>query len=123
MNKLAKITVLTLLTIISLCCGSEKNISAINDNSKITEEQAIKIVFSLPEVQNIPELEAFPDGITDIEGNRYYCIPMMMDMETHFHACYHFFVPEKPDMEIKILDVFEDTIISLEQWRQNKKIK
>jgi len=134
MNSVAKIIGLVIVVSSLMSCGvktsstndnSEIAKEQINDTIKITEEetQAMDRVFDLPEMQsikNIKGIELFSNGTYDINNNTYYYIQVMRDMETHYYTMYHFFIPEKSKMEIKILDTLNDTIISLEQWRKNK---
>jgi hypothetical protein len=145
MNKIIKITVLTLFSSFFVGCGG-KTEAQTNDKGKITveamnaqEQQAIDIVLALPEIQEIidwaevqslEEIFVFSNGIDSIDGNAYYYIQVMREMETHYYSLYHFFVPIKPDGEIKILqvawawvEVEEDVIISLEEWRVKKKVE
>ena len=97
MKNIIKITLLVVVAIL-VSCRENKLISCENANNEIIKEQINDTI-----------------EITKEEKQA------MEDMETHYHTIYHFFIPEKPDAEIKVLDVVEDTIISLEQWRKNKK--
>ena len=135
MKNIIKITLLVVVAIL-VSCRVNKLVSCENANNEIIkeqtndiveitkeEEQAMDRVIALPELQNIGKVYLFSKGICDdIDSNTYYYIQVMEDMETHYHTVYHFFIPEKPDAEIKILDVVEDTIISLEQWRKINKL-
>jgi hypothetical protein len=86
------------------------------DNRDITKEQALELVFSLPEVRKIKNASVVSNGIS--EDGSYYRIQAGNNMETHFATRYHFYVYVKPQVEIRYYDIFNDEEMSLDEWRK-----
>ena len=117
MNKIIKITALMLFAVVFVNCGRKTNDNIIVIECSKEEGQAMDMLLDLPEARNLVMLSR---GIFEDENGTYCYILAGDDMETHFATHYHFHVYIKPKMEIKVLDVIEDTIISLEQWRKKR---
>ncbi len=82
----------------------------------ITEEQIIRDVRNIPEVQSGAEQVAIAERPT--EGKDYYLVETGTHEEDRFARFYMFRVYTYPVYRITVYDAAENTELSLEQWRK-----
>lgn len=86
-----------------------------------------KTLIMLKEISNIPEMQKFSKFHSDTilywlkESSIYensYVINVGLDYGDHYSTTYIFYV-NKSDGDEKILEVVEDSLMSIEDWRKN----
>ncbi len=88
----------------------------------VTADQFLLDISKLPEVKEVVSNE---EGIFISEGpgeeHPYYVVQVGNQQEDHFTTIYWFYVYIKPKYEIKYYDLANEKVLSLEEWRANRK--
>lgn len=102
------------------------------DYSKAGNIDSLKISQLCKKLEDLKEVQDFKKKNSEFFGFLFYgesssapdCywIKVGSEMETHFSTWYNFYI-DKKNGDIKILDVFSDSLLTISDWRKSKNYK